>query len=96
MKFSIVIPTYNRWDLLKKCLTSIKDNTDLSYGEIIVVSNGCADYTPFYFEQNFKDKNIHLIHWPEPLGYPKAVNNHLRLKVLVVQMMNLNLIKTQH
>lgn len=74
MKFSIVIPTYNRWDLLKKCLTSIKDNTDLTNGEIIVVSNGCVDYTPFYFEQNFKDKNIHLIHWPKPLGYPKAVN----------------------
>lgn len=74
MKFSIVIPTYNRWDLLSRCLRSIKDNTDLTDGEVIVVSNGCTDHTPFYFDENFKDKNFHLVHWPKPLGYPKAVN----------------------
>jgi GT2 family glycosyltransferase len=74
MKFSIIIPTYNRWDLLYKCLTSIKDTTDLSDGEIIVVSNGCVDHTPFHFKNNFNRKLFHIIEWPKPLGYPKAVN----------------------
>lgn len=74
MKFSIIIPTYNRWDLLKKCLTSIKEHTDLTEGEVIVVSNGCTDHTPFYFKTNFNGGPFHIIEWPKPLGYPKAVN----------------------
>lgn len=74
MKFSIIIPTLNRWDLLYKCLKSIKENTDLTDGEVIVVSNGCKDHTPFHFEKEFKDIHFHLVHWPHPLGYPKAVN----------------------
>lgn len=74
MKFSIVIPTFNRWDLLNKCLKSIRDNTDLTNGEVIVVSNGCTDFTPFRFNTEYNNKNFHLLHWPKPLGYPKAVN----------------------
>ena len=54
MKFSIIIPTLNRWDLLNKCLKSIKDNTDLTDGEVIVVSNGCTDFTPFTFYTQYR------------------------------------------
>jgi GT2 family glycosyltransferase len=74
MKFSIIIPTYNRYDLLSKCLESIKKNTDLSNGEVIVVSNGCKDRTKTLFETEYKQNNFHLVSWPAPLGYPKAVN----------------------
>ena len=73
MKFSIVIPTLNRWDLLNKCLRSIKENTDLTDAEVIVVSNGCTDHTPTYFKSVYKAP-FHIIEWPKPLGYPKAVN----------------------
>lgn len=74
MKFSIVIPTFNRWDLLNKCLKSIKDNTDLTDAEVIVVSNGCTDQTIYYFNTFYKNNNFKLIEWSKPLGYPKAVN----------------------
>jgi GT2 family glycosyltransferase len=74
MKFSIVIPTLNRWDLLNKCLKSVKDNTDLTDGEVIIVSNGCTDYTKVLFEAEYKNKHFHMVQWPKPLGYPKAVN----------------------
>ena len=75
MKISIVIPTLNRWDLLKKCLDSVKANTDLSDAEVIVVSNGCKDGTPFNFNSAFiGEPAFKLITWREPLGYPKAVN----------------------
>ena len=74
MKFSIVIPTFNRWDLLKNCIDSIINTVDLSFGEVIVVSNGCTDNTPFLIQGAYKNKPIHVIHWPQPLGYPKAVN----------------------
>jgi len=74
MKFSIVIPTLNRWDLLNKCLKSIRNTTDLSSGEVIVVSNGCTDSTKTLFNKEYKSKIFHLIEWHKPLGYPKAVN----------------------
>lgn len=74
MKYSIVIPTYSRWDLLDKCLESIRGNTDLNDTEVIVVSNGCTDFTLPMFDVTYKSKHFHMLHWPRPLGYPKAVN----------------------
>jgi len=74
MKFSIVIPTLNRWDLVKSCVDSIISTIDLTDGEVIVVSNGCTDNTPHYVQEVYGNKNVYCIHWPKPLGYPKAVN----------------------
>jgi len=74
MKFSIVIPTLNRWDLVKSCLDSILKTCDLTDGEVIVVSNGCTDYTPGLIASRYINKNIYCVHWHKALGYPKAVN----------------------
>ena len=74
MKFSIIIPTLNRWDLLKSCVKSIQKNTDLTGSEVIVVSNGCKDSTPFLYRQTFRGKEFQVIEWHSPLGFPKAVN----------------------
>jgi GT2 family glycosyltransferase len=73
MKFSIVVPTLNRWDLLDKCLASLIRNTDLTAGEIIVVSNGCTDGTPEKIKHKYSN-TVNVLQWPKPLGYPKAVN----------------------
>lgn len=43
-KFSIVIPTYNRADLLDKCLQSLVAQTFKSF-EVIVCDNGSTDHT---------------------------------------------------
>ena len=72
IQYSIVIPTYNKLSLLKPCLESVTNNTDMSKVEVIVVSNGCKDGTVEYVKslgQPFK-----IIQWPEPLGYPCATN----------------------
>lgn len=72
MKHSIIIPTYNRADLLGVCLNSIRHCTDFSDTEVIIVSNGCKDNTQEVvgqFGPHFK-----LISWPEPIGYARAVN----------------------
>ncbi len=49
MFVSVVIPTYNRWPILEKCLLALEDQ-DLSLGvdgyEIIVVDDGSTDGTP--------------------------------------------------
>lgn len=73
MKFSIVIPTYNHCDdLLKPCIESIFDNTDLTDTEVIVVANGCVDNTKEYL-LSISDK-ITLVWSDDALGYPKAIN----------------------
>jgi GT2 family glycosyltransferase len=74
MKFSIIIPTFNRWDLLKNCIDSIISTVDLTFGEVIVISNGCTDNTPFLVQSTYKDKPVSVVYWPKPLGYPKAIN----------------------
>lgn len=47
---SIVIPTYNQLDMLRQCIASIMDNTDLPY-EIIVVDNASSDGTASYLQE---------------------------------------------
>jgi len=74
MKFSIVIPTYNRWDLVKNCVDSIVNTIDLTDGEVIISSNGCTDNTPANVASTYAGKNIYCVHWHKPLGYSKAVN----------------------
>ncbi len=46
---SIIIPSYNQVDFLKKCLTSIHKHTNVAY-EIIVVDNASSDGTAAYLQ----------------------------------------------
>jgi len=44
-KATLVVLAWNRWDLTRKCLDTLK-TTDLSGAEVIVVDNGSTDETP--------------------------------------------------
>ena len=72
MLYSVIIPTFNRINDLKKCIESIKLCTILNNIEIIVVSNGCKDGTVEYIQK--LGEPFKIIHWPEPLGYVNSVN----------------------
>lgn len=74
---SIVIPTYTRHDKLKECLASIFEWTDMSQTEVIVVANGASDKTRQVCEI-YREFPVTLLWYPEPLGYPKAVNHGIR------------------
>ncbi len=47
---SIVIPNFNQLNMLKQCIDSIMENTDLPY-EIIVVDNASTDGTAAYLQE---------------------------------------------
>jgi len=73
VKYSIVIPTYNHCeDLLKPCLESIIEYTDLSNVEVIVVANGCTDNTQEYVSS--LGHPFKLIWEPDAIGYTRATN----------------------
>lgn len=52
---SICIVTWNRVDLLKKCIESIENNTNYPNYKILVHSNACTDGTPAYLKNLAKD-----------------------------------------
>lgn len=82
MRYSIIIPTYNKFhEAFKKCLPSVVKYTDLSDAEIIVVCNGSNEET-----RTFIDAFIGRYYYPikylwfdEGLGYAKAVNEGIKI-----------------
>lgn len=81
MKISIIIPTFNRKDLLTPCIDSIKSHTDLSTGnvEIIVVSNGCVDGTQDYVKS--LGEPFKLVSFDDAIGYTRATNEGIKVSV---------------
>jgi GT2 family glycosyltransferase len=75
---SIVIPTYNHLeDLLKPCLSTLAQYTDLDGIEVIVVANGCTDGT----EEHVRSLGapFRVISFPDPLGYTRATNEGIKV-----------------
>ena len=70
-RVAIIIPTWNRADLLLECLTSIEAQTFRAY-EIIVVDDGSTDNTAEAVQRNFP--SARLIKLPENRGFCAAVN----------------------
>ena len=75
---SVVIPTYNRADLLRECLDSILAQTYRPL-EIIVADDGSTDHTEkivsVFSERVFQESGLNLTYLPLPRGgAPKARN----------------------
>jgi GT2 family glycosyltransferase len=78
MKCSIIIPTYNKCkEFLVPCLDSVFKNTDMEKAEVIVVANGCTDETKEVCFKN--EKLIKTVWFDSPLGFPKAINEGIKI-----------------
>jgi glycosyltransferase involved in cell wall biosynthesis len=80
IKYSIIIPTFNHLkDCLEPCIKSILEQSDMSDKEIIIVANGCTDETQSFvkFIQSL-EKNVILLDFDQPLGYPRAINEGVK------------------
>lgn len=74
-KVSIIIPTHNRADLLKKCLDSIQKHTIYNNYEIIVVDNNSYENeTLDYLTEISANTQIRVIKYPHPFDF-SAINN---------------------
>jgi GT2 family glycosyltransferase len=71
---SIIIPTYNRLDLLQNCISSIRKHTDTPF-EIIVVDNASTDGTADWLRR----EKLTFISLPRNEGFPIACNKGLQL-----------------
>lgn len=58
-KISVVICTYNRAEILKKCLEYLKKQTiEKAYYEVFIIDNNSADYTKEESEYLIKQNSI--------------------------------------
>ncbi len=72
---SIIIPTYNGYDILKKCIDSITEKTSYKNYEIIVVDNNSDDeQTIKYLEYINTLSYIKVVDYNKPFNY-SAINN---------------------
>lgn len=87
MKYSIVIPTYNHCDdLLKPCINSILQYSNLQDIELIISANGCFDNTRQYLDElttkfatiGLSD-NLKIVWNNSPTGYSKATNDGIKI-----------------
>jgi GT2 family glycosyltransferase len=78
IKYSIIIPTYKNFDLLKSCLESIVQYTDLSNIEIIIVANGCGDDETKNYVTSLGNP-FKLLWFDDAIGYTKACNEGIKL-----------------
>lgn len=68
---SILIISFNCWDLLDKCIRSILAS-GTSLKEIVVIDNASTDGTPEKFRKTFPD--ITFVENSKNIGHPRAVN----------------------
>lgn len=77
---SIIIPTFNRCQPLVKCLTAIRDATQLAF-EIIVVDGASSDGTTDVLTQMGQSlgERLRVIREPRREGFVKAANKGFRV-----------------
>jgi GT2 family glycosyltransferase len=72
---SILIPSSDHVEQLKKCIDSILEKTTYSSYEILVMENNSKDQKTFaYYRSLESDERIRVIDWPEAFNYSK-INN---------------------
>lgn len=90
---SIIIPTYNKKDLLLQCLDSIEANTPFPY-ELIVVDDGSNDGTPEVLQPRHR---IRLAEHERNKGFACAVNTGLMMaKGKTVLILNNDVVVAEH
>jgi glycosyltransferase involved in cell wall biosynthesis len=77
VKFSVIIPTYNRADLLRRCLESLQEQTFKNF-EVLVCDDGSIDHTAEVIQEFSSRLDIHYFHGPNWGGPAHPRNVGLR------------------
>lgn len=72
---TIIVLCWNRWKLTRRCLETLKEHTDLSGAEVLVVDNGSTDETP----ARLKEYDwVRVVRIETNLGYVRGNNVGIR------------------
>lgn len=76
---SIIIPTRDRLDILRVCLTSLLERTTYPHLEVIVVDNGSTDpETLTYLDQVRHEKDVVILRDDSPFNFSVLNNNAVK------------------
>jgi len=78
MPVSIIIPVFNRLDLTRQCLESIRRTSPVGRYEIVVVDNGSTDGTSDFLRQQQQAGHLRVVWNNENIGFAKACNQGAR------------------
>ena len=76
MKLTVIIPTWNRKDLLRNCLRSLSRQTSPS--RVLVVNNGVTDLSREMTDGQDFPPQLHFLNLGSNLGFAAAVNEGIR------------------
>ncbi len=72
---SLIVPTRDRVDLLRRCVSGLLERTDYQRCEIILVDNDSVEpLTRAYFAELAAQPRVRILNWPGPFNY-SAINN---------------------
>jgi O-antigen biosynthesis protein len=75
---AIVIPTFNKIQLTRRCLQALRANTPAPRHHIIVVDNGSTDGTPEFLRAEESAGRLRAVFNTENTGFAKACNQGAR------------------
>ncbi len=72
---SLIMPTYNGYEITKQAIDSILDKSTYQNFEILLVDNNSDDETALaYFDEINKHEKVSVLRYPHPFNY-SAINN---------------------
>jgi len=77
MPISIIIPVFNKWELTRNCLFSLKKYTPEDSYEVIVIDNNSTDKTPLLakeFGQSLFGQNFRYVRLEQNINFGPACN----------------------
>ena len=80
-KVSIIIPTKDKVEVLKRCVESILNKTTYQNYQIVIVDNNSQEERTFEYYESIKDHpKIRILEYSKPFNF-SAINNHAASKV---------------
>jgi GT2 family glycosyltransferase/2-polyprenyl-3-methyl-5-hydroxy-6-metoxy-1,4-benzoquinol methylase len=89
-KISIIIPTKDKIELLRRCINSILEKTTYKNYELLIVDNQSESKDTFdYYEQIKDNLRIHIVQYNKPFNF-SAINNYAVTQVTSPYILFLN------
>lgn len=73
-KVSIIIPTRNKYELIRACVESIQTKTTYSNYEIVIIDNGSSDAPTLEYLKRLSHSGIVVLDYPQAFNYSKISN----------------------